>query len=95
MMYGDSGYINLSLIQVSNQGSNLTADNRAFSRSDSWFFISFELISNKVELYWTTLYYKQKLRIEKAPVGMIYDSVMLLTNLRNFMYPNMDFKCFQ
>lgn len=42
----------------------------------------------EVKLYWSKVDFKHKMRIAESPVGAIYLAAILLTNLRNCVYPN-------
>eukprot|EP00171_Calliarthron_tuberculosum_P001528 IDg1528t1 len=69
-------------------GSNLSPAQRAFNLAMSKVRVTVEWVFKKVKLYWTTLDFKRKLRIAEAPVGTLYICGMLLTNMRNCIYPN-------
>lgn len=37
----------------------------------------------KIKLYWSTVYYKRKMRLGESPVGTLSIPAMLITNRRN------------
>ena len=87
-MYGDSGY-NLRLyLQVTYQGAEVPADERAFNLAMATGRITVEWLFKELKMYWTTMDYRRKLRVLQAPVDTLHIACMLLNNLRTCMYGN-------
>lgn len=83
-------------MEVPFQGSNLNSAQRAFNKAMSKARVMVEWLFKRVKLYWTTVDFKSKMRIAESPVGSLYLCAMLLTNMRNCLYPNtisQYFKC--
>lgn len=87
-IYGDSGYNRRVFMEVPFDGSNLTAGQRAFNEAMSTVRVTVEWIFKEIKLYWASVDFKRKLRVEESPAGMLYLGAMLLTNMRNCCYPN-------
>jgi nuclease HARBI1 len=87
-IYGDSGYNLRPYMEVPYQGSNLSEEQKSLNKAMSAIRITVEWIFKEVKQYWSTMDYKRKLRVGEFPVGALYIAAMLLTNLRNCIYPN-------
>lgn len=87
-IYGDSGYNRRWFMEVPNQGSNLTGNQKAFNKAMASVRITVEWIFKEVKLYFTTMDFKRKLKVLESPVGLLYSTSMLLCNMRNCLYPN-------
>ena len=87
-LYGDSGYSLRLFLEVPFQGSNLTHSQRALNVAMSRVRVTVEWAFKEVKLYWTTVDFKRKMRFAESPVGALYLAAMLLTNMRNCIYPN-------
>ena len=86
-IYGDSRYNQPLFLEEPYQGSNLSAPHRAFNSAMSRGRITVEWYFQEVELYWSTMNYKRKMQTGESPVGALYIAAMLLTNLRDCVYP--------
>lgn len=87
-IYGDSGYNARDYMEVPLQGANLSDNQKAFNTAMSGSRVTVEWMFKEVKLYWGKMDFKRKLRIRESPVGALYLSAMLLTNIRNCLYPN-------
>eukprot|EP00171_Calliarthron_tuberculosum_P005862 IDg5862t1 len=70
------------------EGSNLSAGQRAFNIAISKVRVTEEWIFKEVKLYWMLVDFKRKMRIGESSSGSLYIAAMLLTNMRNCLYPN-------
>lgn len=87
-IFGDSGYSRRWFLEVPFQGSNLTAEQKAFNKAMSAVRITVEWVFKEIKCYFTTMDYKRKMKALESPVGMLYKSAMILCNIRNCIYPN-------
>ena len=95
-LYGDSGYSERPYLEIPFQGSSLTSYEKAYNGAMSKGRVTVEWYFKEVKLYWSTMDYKRKLRTGESPVGALYIAALLLTNIRNCVYPNtisQYFKC--
>ena len=88
VIYGDSGYSDRIFMEVPLQGSNLSAARRAFNVAMARSRINVEWYFKEVKSHWTSMDFKRKLRVREAAVGSLYIVAVLLTNVRNCVYPN-------
>lgn len=87
-IYGDFGYKERSFFEFSYKGSNLTAHQRGINCNMFKGQVTLERYFNGIKLYWVTMDYKRKMYMGESPVGALYIVTILLTNLRNWVYPN-------
>ena len=87
-VYGDSGYNRRSYMEVPIQGSHLSNAQKAFNAAMSRARVTVEWIFKEVKQYWSTVDFKRKMRSGESPVASLYLAAMLLTNMRNCVYPN-------
>ena len=87
-VYSDSGYNPRWYLEVPFQGSNLSAQQRAYNKLMSSVRITVEWIFKEVKLCYTTVDYKRKLKLFESPIGWLYIASVLLSNVRDCIYPN-------
>ena len=87
-IYGDSGYNQRWFIDVPFQGSNVSPAQVAFNRAMSSVRISVEWVFKVVKMQFPTIDFKRKMKVRESPVGMMYLATILLSNVRNGLYPN-------
>ena len=87
-IYGDSGYNRRIFLEVPFQGSSLSSAQKAFNAGMSSVRVTVEWMFKEIKIYWSSVDFKRKLRVRQSPVGLLYLSAMLLTNIRNCCYPN-------
>lgn len=75
-------------MQVLFQGSHLNASRRALNKAMYRVHAIVEWIFTEIKLYWTNLDWKRKMRISESPIGALYLTAMLLTNMRSCVYAN-------
>lgn len=85
--YWDCGYNSRPFMEVPFQGSNLTEAQHAFNKEMSRVRVTAEWAFNEIMLYWSSMDYKRKMRIGHTPIGALFLAAMLLTNIRNCVYP--------
>lgn len=87
-IYGDSGYGARWYLYIPFRGSNLCEARRKFNEAMSMARVTVEWFFKEVKLYWTSVDFKRKLRINESGVSTMYIAAVLLTNFRNCVYPN-------
>lgn len=87
-LYGDSGYARRLYLEVPFSGAHVTYGQRAFNKAMASVRVTVEWFFKIVKKYWTAVDFKRKMRIGLGPVGLVYSSAMLLTNIRNCLHPN-------
>lgn len=88
MVFGDSEYNWRCFIEVPFQGSNLNSNQTAFNKSMSKVGITVEWVFKKVKMVFPVVETKRKLQLWESPVGLLYEAIMLMCNIRNCIYPN-------
>ena len=84
-LFGDSG---CWYFIVPFTGTSMSPPQQLFNKSMSSVCIINEWIFKEIKLYFSTVDIKSKVRVGKSPVGMLYKAAMLVTNIRNAIYPN-------
>lgn len=95
-MYGDSGYNRRQSMEVPFQESNFNAARLVFNLAMSRVHVTVYWVFKEINIYFTTADYKRKMKIGESPLGTRYIAAMLLTNMKNSVYPNniaQFFKC--
>ena len=87
-MYGDAGYRTRLFLDTPFSGSNLSDIEKAFNKAMARSRVTVEWFFKEVKLYWSYVDFKRKMRTREHAVGAIYVAAVLLTNMRNCIYPN-------
>ena len=94
-LFGDSGYNERWYLIVPFSGTSMNPPQQLFNKSMSSVRITIEWIFKEIKLYYSTVDFKRKLRLGESSVGMLYKAAMLVTNIRNAIYPNQVAQFFQ
>lgn len=87
-VYGDSGYAPRPYLEVPASGSNLSHALKVFNNAMSSVRITVEWYFKSLNIYWTSVDFKRKMRIGIGPVGLVYYVAMLISNMRNCLHAN-------
>ena len=94
-LFGDSGYHERWYLIVPFTGTSMNPPQQLFNKSMSSVRISIEWIFKEIKLYFSTIDIKRTFRVGESSVGMLYKAAMLVTNIRNAIYPNQVAQFFQ
>lgn len=83
---GNSGCKSRPYLEILFRGAHLFGAQCVFIESMSSVRVTVECMFKELKLYWSTLDYKKKLRINESPVAAVYLGAKLLSNIRNPTY---------
>lgn len=85
-VYGYSGYSACAFPYVPFRGSNTSTEEQDFKMAMSGSLATLECYFKEVKHFFRALYFK--LRVQDSTIESLYIAGLLLTNFRNFFYPN-------
>ena len=75
-------------MEVTFQGSQLSAAQGAFNKAIFSVRISVEWIFKEVKMQFTVMEFKRKMKFGEGRIGLMFLCCMFLSNCRNCIYPN-------
>lgn len=87
-IFGDSAYVRKPWLEIPDSGAFLTPYQEHVNASKSKARVTAEWYFMEMKKYWARCDYKRSLRILQAPYGKFILGAVLLTNIRNCLYPN-------
>jgi DDE superfamily endonuclease len=81
-VYGDPAYMLRPHLQVGYPGLQATPEQHAYNMSMSSERIAFEWFYKDLKQNFTTLDFKRKLKVNEAPIGLLFMSSVLLWNFK-------------